>query len=135
MQRPTSERIAEADRVAELPGLLDPPLRRFVNRLALALMGAARLRSPFRTGRLQDSIQASVDTGVPLAGAVVASNVNDYPVVLEESARHHYRATNRAGQPTRLWFSGSVDDVAPEVEGWANDLGQELGELWPEGEV
>ena len=115
--------------------LLTEPLKRFWERTTLTVVRFARLRAPFKTGRLQDSITNRIDESpIPLWGAVATGVTHkgvSYPTVLEMSDRTTYRATSRMGQPTEGWFTKARDvDAAKDIRKSLETLGSEVGETW-----
>lgn len=115
--------------------LLSEPLKRFWERTTLTVVRFARLRAPFRVGRLQDSITNRVDESpIPLWGEVATGVTHrgvSYPTVLQMSDRTHYRATSRMGQPTKGWFTAARDeDATADITRALDTLGSEIEESW-----
>ena len=115
--------------------LLAAPLKRFWERATLTVVRFARMRAPFRTGRLQDSITNRIDESpIPLWGEVATGVTHrgvSYPTVLEFSDRTHYRATARMGQLTQGWFTKARDeDAVSDITAALDTLGSEVETSW-----
>lgn len=115
--------------------LLAEPLKRFWERTTLTVVRFARLRAPFKTGRLQDSITSRIDESpLPLWGEVATGVTHkgvSYPTVLQMSDRTHYRATSRMGQLTQGWFTKARDeDATSDISKALDTLGSEVEASW-----
>ena len=116
--------------------MLAKPLRNFWERAAEAVRGFAKLRAPYRTGRLQGSIVPAYDkSDLPLwaeVGTGVTERGVSYPTILELSDRTHYRS-GQAGwgnMPTKGWFSSALPDAKSDLESAINILGSDIEAAW-----
>lgn len=113
------------------PAALRGPFGRFLKRTGVKLQALLTERSPVDTGRLQTSLAFQVDGGEPPTWVKVGSNVAadgfGYPVQLDESDWTHYVGTQWAGEPTKGWFSATIEEKGmPEVERLVGILEDEL---------
>ena len=126
------EGLAELLKKADKRVLLGPPLRSFFDKAAGAVKKFAQLRSPLRTGRLQESIDSKVDPAdVPLSAEVGVTDASiRYPYVLEFSSKTHYRSTSGSGSPTKGGLSSTPDDAQDEVKTAVGELGRDIEAAW-----
>jgi len=101
----------------------------------------ARHRAPKQTGALESSITRRLQKAeVPLWAKVVFPNRVKpggkrgkgfrYGGALEGSARYHYRSGPFMGQPTKGWFSGSLDKVQHQINNILARAAKEIEDKW-----
>lgn len=121
------------------PGILNRPVRRFLERSGEAVAGKAKERAPVDDGRMRASIGSRGPEGIwEMAGGSppgylkVGTGVNragfSYPLHLEESPVTHYARGARKGSPTRGWFSEGVREAVSAVGRFVKTLGREIRE-------
>lgn len=120
--------------------LFGRPMRRFYERAMFGLHALVTQpgRVPIDTGHLRATLGPGagvtmVDPGDPPRFAQVGTSLQDYPRVLDEDSRYHYRAGPSAFMETLGWFSTALDAYAPEFEGLLDGLEKDIGGEWAYG--
>ncbi len=101
----------------------------------------AQHRAPKQTGALESSIRKRLQKAeVPLWAKVVFPNRVKpggkrgkgfrYGGALEGSSKFHYRSGPFMGQPTKGWFSGSLDKVQQQINSILARAAKEIESRW-----
>lgn len=128
---------AKVVKSVETKSLIYVPLRTFFERvLILAHADVAQPgRTPIDTGLLRQSLSpgggaTQIDPADPPQWAVLGTNVDVYPGVLEYSPRYHYADGPSSGEPTLGWLSKTATNIETGYGNAVKKLAADIEGAW-----
>lgn len=111
--------------------LIHEPVKRFIKRATLKVLGTVQNRAPIDYGNLVNSLNLGAGVSVIKDDHGIVGTKVDYGRILNESQTKRYRATAHRGKKLNSWFDKGVDDAWPSLhDKLIPDLAADIEDAW-----